>query len=141
MAEATTRHTSEVDTYDLGRFAGLSSRHNVRHWGGGAEEARIRRLSVASVTTSPATECTGNLMRAVVEVDYKVTEIDPMRLASPRTRPIPYPGPYARRPRLARLRRQLDDRIGNAGARLVSRQDHRRHGFDHQNALRLHDRT
>ena len=30
MAEAMTRHTSEVDCYHLGRFAGLGSRHNVR---------------------------------------------------------------------------------------------------------------
>ncbi len=33
MAEAMTRHTGEVDVYHLGRFAGLGSRHNVRHWG------------------------------------------------------------------------------------------------------------
>jgi len=33
MAEAMTRHTGEVDTYHLGRFAMLGSRHNVRHWG------------------------------------------------------------------------------------------------------------
>jgi hypothetical protein len=31
-------------------------------------------------------------MREVVDADYKATEIDPMRLASPRTGPIPYPG-------------------------------------------------
>jgi len=31
-------------------------------------------------------------MREVVDADYKTTEIDPMRLASPLTKPIPYPG-------------------------------------------------
>ncbi len=31
-------------------------------------------------------------MREVVDADYKSTEIDPMRLASPLTRPLPYPG-------------------------------------------------
>src|SRR5260370_7362861 len=31
-------------------------------------------------------------MREVVDADYKATEIDPMRLASPLTKPLPYPG-------------------------------------------------
>jgi len=93
MAEAMTRHTSEVDSYHSGRFAGLGSRHNVRHWGCGAKEARISQAAFRRfyyyLTTD---ERTGDVMRAVVDVDYKVTEIDPMRLASPRTGPIPYPG-------------------------------------------------
>ena len=93
MAEAMTRHTSEVDTYHSGRFAGLGSRHNVRHWGCGAKEARISQAAFRRfhyyLTTD---ERTGDIMRAVVDVDYKVVEIDPMRLASPRTGPIPYPG-------------------------------------------------
>ena len=33
MAEAMTRHTSEVDVYHIGPNAGLGSRHNVSHWG------------------------------------------------------------------------------------------------------------
>ncbi|HEX8464531.1 MAG TPA: hypothetical protein VF627_07925, partial [Abditibacterium sp.] len=45
MAEAMTRHTGEVDCYHLGRFAGLGSRHNVRHWGDGAKEARISQAA------------------------------------------------------------------------------------------------
>ncbi|HUA61898.1 MAG TPA: hypothetical protein VML19_24290 [Verrucomicrobiae bacterium] len=93
MAEAMTRHTSEVDTYHLGRFAGLGSRHNVRHWGCGAKEARISQAAFRRfhyyLTTD---ERTGDIMRSVVDVDYKVTEIDPMRLASPRTGTLPYPG-------------------------------------------------
>jgi hypothetical protein len=93
MAEAMTRHTSEVDTYHSGRFAGLGSRHNVRHWGCGAKEARISQAAFRRfyyyLTTD---ERTGDIMREVVDVDYKVTELDPMRLASPRIGPIPYPG-------------------------------------------------
>jgi hypothetical protein len=92
MAEAMTRHTSEVDCYHLGRFAGLGSRHNVRHWGDGAKEARISQAAYRRfhyyVT---ADERTGDLMRAVVDVDYKAIEIDPMRLASPRKGEIAYP--------------------------------------------------
>ncbi|MGO9260997.1 MAG: Tat pathway signal sequence domain protein [Bryobacteraceae bacterium] len=92
MAEAMTRHTSEVDTYHSGRFAGLGSRHNVRHWGCGAKEARISQAAFRRfhyyLTTD---ERTGDIMRDVVDVDGKYTELDPMRLASPRTGPIPYP--------------------------------------------------
>ncbi len=93
MAEAMTRHTSEVDRYHLGRFAGLGSRHNVRHWGDGAKEARISQAAYRRfyyyLTTD---ERTGDLMRDVVDVDAKVTKIDPMREASPLTAPNPYPG-------------------------------------------------
>jgi len=93
MAEAMTRHTSEVDTYHLGRFATLGSRHNVRHWGCGAKEARISQAAYRRfhhyLTTD---ERTGDIMREVVDADYKSTEIDPMRLAAPLTKPIPYPG-------------------------------------------------
>ena len=93
MAEAMTRHTTEVDTYHLGRFAPLGSRHNVRHWGCGAKEPRISQAAFRRyyyyLTTD---ERTGDVMHEVVDADYKTTEIDTMRLASPRTGPIPYPG-------------------------------------------------
>jgi YetA-like protein len=86
MAEAMTRHTSEVDTYHLGKFAGLGSRHNVRHWGCGAKEARISQAAYRRfyyyLTTD---ERTGDIMREVLNVDYKVAEHDPMRLAQPIT--------------------------------------------------------
>lgn len=86
MAEAMTRHTGEVDSYHLGRFAGLGSRHNVRHWGCGAKEARISQAAYRRyyyyLTTD---ERTGDVMREMVNADYKVVEYDPMRLASPIT--------------------------------------------------------
>ena len=92
MAEAMTRHTSEVDCYHLGRFAGLGSRHNVRHWGDGAKEARISQAAYRRfyyyLTTD---ERTGDRMRAVVDVDYRALEIDPMRLAVPRPAGFAYP--------------------------------------------------
>jgi hypothetical protein len=81
-----------VDVYHLGRFAGLGSRHNVRHWGCGAKEARISQAAYRRffyyLTTD---ERAGDLMRAVVDADYKSLEIDAMRLASPLTAPNPYP--------------------------------------------------
>ena len=86
MAEAMTRHTNEVDSYHLGRFAGLGSRHNVRHWGCGAKESRISQSEYRRfyyyLTTD---ERTGDLMREVLNVDSKLVEIDPMRLAQPIT--------------------------------------------------------
>ncbi|HEX2851895.1 MAG TPA: hypothetical protein VHO24_01565 [Opitutaceae bacterium] len=41
MAEAMTRHTSEVDVHHIGPFAPLGSRHNVNHWGDGAKQPRV----------------------------------------------------------------------------------------------------
>ena len=86
MAEAMTRHTGEVDCYHLGRFAGLGSRHNVRHWGCGAKEARISQAGYRRfyyyLTTD---ERVGDVMREMVNVDFKTVEFDPMRLAQPIT--------------------------------------------------------
>ncbi len=41
LAEAMSRHCSEVDIYHLGPLKGIGSRHNVRHWGCSCKEARI----------------------------------------------------------------------------------------------------
>lgn len=86
LAEAMTRHTSEVDCYHLGPLAGLGSRHNVRHWGCGAKEARISQAGLKRyyyyLTTD---ERTGDLMREVANTDFKAMEFDPMRLAQPIT--------------------------------------------------------
>ena len=85
MAEAMTRHTSEVDVYHLGPYAGLGSRHNVSHWGCGAKEARISQAAwnrfYYYLTTD---ERTGDLMTAVKDADQMLYTIDPMRLALPR---------------------------------------------------------
>lgn len=41
IAEAMTRHCSEVDMYHIGELKGLGSRHNVLHWGCSCKEPRI----------------------------------------------------------------------------------------------------
>jgi hypothetical protein len=41
VAEAMSRHSSEVDVYHFGELKGLGSRHNVRHWGCSCKEPRI----------------------------------------------------------------------------------------------------
>ena len=86
MAEAMTRHCSEVDTYHIGPFAPLGSRHNVSHWGCGAKEARISQAAFNRfyyyLTTD---ERTGDLMREQKDADTLLYHIDPMRLAEPRS--------------------------------------------------------
>ena len=85
MAEAMTRHNSEVDTYHIGPFAPLGSRHNVSHWGCGAKEARISQAAFSRfyyyLTTD---ERTGDLMTEQVDADTLLYHLDPMRLAEPR---------------------------------------------------------
>ena len=85
MAEAMTRHCSEVDTYHIGPFAPLGSRHNVTHWGCGAKEARISQAAFDRfyyyLTTD---ERTGDLMREQTDADTLLYYLDPMRLAEPR---------------------------------------------------------
>lgn len=87
MAEAMTRHTSEVDVYHIGPNAGLGSRHNVSHWGCGAKEARISQAAwnrfYYYLTTD---ERCGDLMTEVRNVDQKLYTLDPMRLAQPRSK-------------------------------------------------------
>ncbi|MCR4583200.1 MAG: DUF6250 domain-containing protein [Prevotella sp.] len=87
MAEAMTRHCSEVDVYHIGPFAPLGSRHNVSHWGCGAKEARISQAAFNRfyyyLTTD---ERTGDLMTAQRDADTLLYHLDPMRLAEPRSK-------------------------------------------------------
>lgn len=87
MAVAMSRHTAECDVYHLGPYAGLGSRHNVSHWGCGAKEARISQAAwnrfYYYLTTD---ERSGDLMTEVKDADQKLYEIDPMRLALPRSK-------------------------------------------------------
>ncbi len=85
FAEATTRHTSEVDVHHAGRFAGFGTRHNVNHWGDSAKEVRISAAFLKRpyyyLTTD---ERTGDLMREVLTVDEKLAEVQPLRKTLPR---------------------------------------------------------
>lgn len=70
MAEAMTRHTSEVDVHHVGPFAPLGSRHNVSHWGDGAKQPRISHVGLKQfyyfLTTD---ERIGDLMREQLTAD------------------------------------------------------------------------
>ncbi|GAA0529634.1 hypothetical protein GCM10008941_06270 [Rhizomicrobium palustre] len=89
MAEAMTRHTSEVDTYHIGPFAMLGSRHNVVHWGCGAKEARISQALLRRMYYYlTADERTGDIMAAMVDADSALVANDPLREILP---PSAYP--------------------------------------------------
>jgi hypothetical protein len=86
MAEAMIRHTSEVDTYHLGPYKGLGSRHNVSHWGDAAKEARVSQAAHAHFYYFlTADERTGDLMDDAAMVDEVASKLDPMRKAQPAT--------------------------------------------------------
>jgi hypothetical protein len=80
MAEAMTRCTQEVDAYHIGPMKGLGSRHNVRHWGDGAKEARISQAALKRFYYYLSTdERTGDLMNEVVDADLALLNVDPLR--------------------------------------------------------------
>ena len=86
MAEAMTRHCSEVDTYHFGPHAGLGTRHNVLHWGCGAKEARISEAWWNRFYYYlTADERVADIMREVKDADTLLYTLDPMRLAQPRS--------------------------------------------------------
>ncbi|MBO4598366.1 MAG: hypothetical protein J5676_10915 [Bacteroidaceae bacterium] len=86
MAVAMTRHTSEVDVYHLGEYAGLGSRHNVSHWGCGCKQVRIAQSAWHRFFYYlTGDERTGELMEDELDSDYTLLTLDPMRFADPRT--------------------------------------------------------
>lgn len=93
LAEAMTRHSSEVDVYHLGEMKGLGSRHNVSHWGCGAKEARIGQAwwkrPYYYLTTD---ERTGDLMDESIEAEQAAVNLDPLRIAHPKEQ-YPYDAP------------------------------------------------
>ncbi|MFD1956032.1 hypothetical protein ACFSL6_18105 [Paenibacillus thailandensis] len=80
MAEAMTRHTSEVDVYHFGEYAGLGSRHNVVHWGCGCKEARIAMAGLHRYYYYlTGDERIGDIMDEVKDSDFTTVNLDPMR--------------------------------------------------------------
>lgn len=85
LAEAMTRHTSEVDVYHFGEYAGLGSRHNVVHWGCGCKEARIAMAGLHRYYYYlTADERIGDLMDDVKDADFSTVNLDPMRAYYPK---------------------------------------------------------
>ncbi|CAG7638081.1 hypothetical protein ACFQI7_07935 [Paenibacillus allorhizosphaerae] len=85
LAEAMTRHTSEVDVYHIGEYAGLGTRHNVIHWGCGCKEARIAMAGLHRYYYYlTADERIGDIMNEVADSDYTTVHLDPMRSYYPK---------------------------------------------------------
>jgi hypothetical protein len=85
VAEAMTRHTSEVDVYHFGEYSGLGSRHNVVHWGCGCKEARISMAGLHRFYYYlTADERIGEIMDFVKDSDFSVGNLDPMRSYFPK---------------------------------------------------------
>ena len=70
MAEAMTRHTSEVDVLHLGQFKGFGTRHGVQHWGDSSKQPRVSNAAFRRFYYYlTADERTGDLMRDLVTSD------------------------------------------------------------------------
>jgi len=90
LAEAMTRHTSEVDVHHIGRFAPLGSRHNVNHLGDGAKQPRISQAGLKRFYYFlTADDRIGDLMREQLTADFTYAAVKKM---DPR---MPERGPYA----------------------------------------------
>ncbi len=86
MAEAMTRHTSEVDMYHSGPLMGLGTRHNVRHWGGGSKEVRISQaLFHRPYYYLTADERVGDIMASVADNEEALLRLNPLRKVAPKT--------------------------------------------------------
>lgn len=85
MASAMARHTSEVDVYHQGSYAGLGSRHNVLHWGCSCKEARISMAGLhRAFYYLTADERMGDIFTEVVStVEGGIKGLDPARTLVP----------------------------------------------------------
>ncbi|KAL6709387.1 hypothetical protein ACN47E_001794 [Coniothyrium glycines] len=81
LAHDQVRHGGEVDSYHLGNFTGLGTRHGVQHWGDSAKQARIATpvYRKAFYYISGGDERTGDLVREVIDVDKAFILVDARR--------------------------------------------------------------
>lgn len=81
LAEAQARHGGEVDSYHLGNFTGLGTRHGVQHWGDSAKQVRIStpvyRKTFYYLTGGD--ERTGDLIHSVLEAEKAFVLVDARR--------------------------------------------------------------
>lgn len=82
LAEAMSRHCGDVDMYHFGEYKGIGSRHNVLHWGDSCKEARIAMAGHHRVYyyITGGDYRTGDVMDSVVDADYSLLNIDPLRV-------------------------------------------------------------
>ncbi|KAF1919001.1 hypothetical protein BDU57DRAFT_490878 [Ampelomyces quisqualis] len=81
LAHDQVRHGGEVDSYHLGNFTGLGTRHGVQHWSDSAKQARIATpvYRKAFYYISGGDERTGDIIREVLDVDQSFLRVDARR--------------------------------------------------------------
>ncbi|KAG7294399.1 hypothetical protein NEMBOFW57_004470 [Staphylotrichum longicolle] len=81
FVEALTRHTGEVDSYHLGDWKGLGTRHGVKHWADSAKQARISQPQYRKYFfyLSGGDERTGELLEHTLDADKTYGILDPVR--------------------------------------------------------------
>jgi hypothetical protein len=80
VAEAMTRHCSEVDIYHMGEYKGLGSRHNVLHWGCSCKEPRIAMAGHHRFYYYLTGDFRlGDVFDVVRDGDYSTIHMDPLR--------------------------------------------------------------
>lgn len=80
LAEAMSRHCSEVDVYHIGPLKGIGSRHNVRHWGCSCKEARIAMAGHHRFYYYLTGDYRmGDILEEVKDGDYATLDMDPLR--------------------------------------------------------------
>jgi hypothetical protein len=90
MAEAMTRHTSEVDVHHIGPFSPLGSRHNVQHWGDSAKQLRVSTaINRRFMYYLTADERIGDLLAEQVDAVARLRDIEPGRKLGDGEAPLP----------------------------------------------------
>ncbi|KAK4034450.1 hypothetical protein C8A01DRAFT_18750 [Parachaetomium inaequale] len=81
FAEALTRHTGEVDSYHIGDWKGLGTRHGVMHFADSAKQARISQPQYRKYFfyISGGDERTGELLEHTLDADKTYGKLDPVR--------------------------------------------------------------
>jgi len=81
IAEAQTRHGGEVDSYHLGNFTGLGTRHGVQHWGDSAKQVRISTPVYRKTFyyLSGGDERTGDLVQEALQAEQAFVLVDARR--------------------------------------------------------------
>ncbi|KQU62063.1 Tat pathway signal sequence domain protein [Sphingomonas sp. Leaf339] len=77
LAEAMTRHTGEVDTYHLGRFKGMGTRHGVQHFSDSSKQPRVSNVAYRRLFYYlTADERVGDLMHDLITSDETLTRVE-----------------------------------------------------------------
>lgn len=81
LAEALTRHTGEVDTYHIGDWKGLGTRHGVQHYSDSAKQVRISQPQYRKYFyyLSGGDERVGELLEETLDADKTYGILDPQR--------------------------------------------------------------